>query len=142
MNQKTLKVIRTGQLQRLLICHGVQQVIQLITAKEISVNVIIQTGQELASYLKGTTTMLMISGINLTGNTKVAINTGRLISGQITEKITILKEIRIITIIITGTETGKITAGITIAGEIITGIIIRIHTGITNIIITIIITGM
>jgi hypothetical protein len=84
----------------------------------------------------------MISGINQAGNTREAINTGRQISGQITEEMAILKEIRIITIINTGTEIGKITVGIKIVGEIITGIMIHIHSKITNIIITIIITGM
>ena len=79
----------------------------------------------------------MMLDINPTNIIREIISTGRLILEMDITIMDVRKEIIITT---TGTEIGKVTAGIITVGKTITGTTIRIHTGITNIIITIIIT--
>jgi hypothetical protein len=71
-----------------------------------------------------------------------ATNTGRRNSGAKIVAKTISTRITNGINTITGIEIGKVTGGIITVGEIIMGITILIHTVTTNIIITIIITGM
>ena len=102
----------------------------------------IQIGQRQELILNDTIITMMTSGINQTAITGEATNTGRRITGTITVVENIIRGIANHIIITTGIETGRITGGIKPVGAIITDTMIRIHTGITNIIITIIITGM